>query len=140
MGVYGAIEVSTITGAGTPTLTLKYTNSAGTADKTATNITSTIDTSPIGAFYPIALAAGDDGIQRAQSLTLSTTWTSGTIHAVLYRVLARLELPMMNLTYALDALTGGFARLYDNTVPFLLFVPSATSYTQISGHVIFSQG
>ena len=140
VGVYGAIEVSGATGAGTPTLTLKYTNSAGTADKTATNINATVASSAIGAFYPIALAEGDDGIQKAQSLTLSATWTSGTIHAVLYRVLARLELPMANLTYALDALTGGFPRLYDDTVPFLLFVPSGTSYTQIAGQMIVSQG
>jgi len=140
VGVYGAIEVSGATGAGTPTLTLKYTNSAGTADKTATNINATVASSAIGAFYPIALAEGDDGIQKAQSLTLSETWTSGTIHAVLYRVLARLELPMWNLTYALDALTGGFPRLYDNTVPFILFVPAATSYTQIAGQMIVSQG
>src|SRR4030043_945755 len=86
--VYGAVEVSAATGAGTPALTLKYNNQSGTANKTATNINATVATSIAGTFYPIGLAAGDRGIRLAQSLTLSATWTSGTIHVVLYRIIA----------------------------------------------------
>lgn len=140
LGVYAAVEVSSGTGVGTPTLTLKYTNSAGTQDKTATNVVPTVASSIFGTFYPIGLAAGDVGIQKAQSLTLSATWTSGTIHVVLYRILARLELTGANVPNAIDALTSGFPRLYDNTVPFLVFIPSTTTTTNISGHVIWTQG
>ena len=138
--IYGAVEVSGATGAGTPTLTLKYTNSGGTTGKTATNITATVASSAIGAFYQIGLAAGDVGIRRAESLTLSATWTSGTIHVVLYRVLARLELTAANVPNAVDIITGGFARIYDNSVPFLVFIPSATTASNITGHVIWTQG
>jgi hypothetical protein len=84
------------------------------------------------------LAVGDRGIRKAQSLTLSATWTSGTIHVVLYRILARLEL-LAQIPNAIDALTGGFVRLYDNTVPFLVFIPSTTTTSNITGHVIWSQ-
>lgn len=52
-GVYGAVEVSANTGAGTPTLTLKYTNQSNTASKIATNIIPTVATSIAGTFYPI---------------------------------------------------------------------------------------
>jgi len=137
--VYAGIEVSTVTAAGTPTITVKYTNQSGTTGKTATNIVSTVASSIAGTFYPIGLAAGDTGIQKAESIQLSATWTSGTIHTVLYRVLARLEL-QAQIGNAIDALTGGFPRLYNNTVPFLIFIPNTTTTSNISGQVIYSQG
>lgn len=139
-GVFAAVEVSGATGAGTPTLTHKYTNQAGTADKTATNIDATVATSAAGAFYRIGLAAGDTGVRKSQSLTLSATWTSGTIHTVLYRVLARLELTGANIPNAVDAITGGFPRLYNDTVPFLVFIPNTTTASYISGQAIWTQG
>jgi hypothetical protein len=137
--VFAGVEVSTATGAGTPTLTLKYTNQAGTTGKTATNVVSTVASSIAGTFYPIGLAAGDTGIQKAESLTLSATWTSGTIHVVLYRVLARLELTAQ-VGNAIDSLTSGFPRLHNNTVPFLIFIPNTTTTSNISGQVIYTQG
>lgn len=132
------VEVSAATGAGTPTLTIGYTNSAGTASRTATNINAAVASSAIGAFYPIGLQAGDVGVRSVQTFTLSATWTSGTIHLVAYRVLARLELD--RLAGAVDALTGGLAKAYDNTVPFLIFIPNATTATTVSGHVVWAHG
>lgn len=140
VGVYAGVEVSTVTGAGAPTLTLGYTNQAGTASRTGTNSITTVASSLAGTFYPIGLQAGDTGIQKADSLTLSATWTSGTIHVVLYRELAKLQITQANVGSAIDMLTGGFTRLYDNTVPFLLFIPSTTTTSNISGQMIVSQG
>jgi hypothetical protein len=137
--VLAGVEVSGATGSGTPTLTLKYTNQGGVADKTAANIVPTVATSAIGTFYPIGLSAGDRGIQKAQSLQLSSSWTSGTIHVVLYRILARLEL-LAQMPNAIDAITGGFPRLYNDSVPFLIFIPTTTSTTNVSGHMIVTQG
>lgn len=139
-GVFAGVEVSANVGAGTPTLTLKYTNQAGTADKTATNILATAASPIKNTFYQIGLAAGDTGIQKAQSLTLSATWTSGTIHVVLYRVIARLELGVANTPNAIDSLSAGFPRMYDNTVPFLLFLPSTTTTSYIAGSMAWTQG
>ncbi len=139
VGVYAGVEVSSATGSGTPTLTLKYTNSSGTQNQTATNTVATVASSIAGTFHTIGLAAGDVGIQKAQSLTLSATWTSGTIHVVLYRVLARMELGPQ-IPNAMDLLTAGFTRMYDNTVPFLVFIPNTTTTSNISGNVIWTQG
>ncbi len=139
VGVFAGIEVSTVTGAGTPTLTFGYTNQAGTTGHSAVNTVPTVAASLAGTFYPIGLQAGDTGVQKAESLTLSATWTSGTIHAVLYRELARLELTNANTPNALDLLTGGFTELYNNTVPFLIFLPSTTTTSNISGNVVYSQ-
>ncbi len=140
LSVFAGIEVSTVTGAGAPTLTLKYTNQAGSTGKIGVNSVTTVASSLPGTFYPIGLAAGDTGVQKAESLTLSATWTSGTIHTVLYRELARLEITNANTPNALDLLTGGFTQLYDNTVPFVIFLPSTTTTSNISGNMIVSQG
>jgi len=138
VGVLAAVEVSSLVGAGTPTLTLKYTNQDGVADKTAVNIIPTVAASIAGTFYPISLANGDTGIQKAQSLTLSATWTSGTIHVVLYRVLAILGLAAL-LPNTIDAIQSGLPICWESTVPFLVFVPSTTTTSLIQGHILFTK-
>jgi hypothetical protein len=139
-GVLAGMEVSGVMGAGTPTITFKYTNQDNVAGNTATNVVAVVAASIAGTFYPIGLAAGDSGIRLAQSVQLSATMTSGTIHAVLYRILARLELTAPNIPNAIDALTSGFVRLYDNSVPFFIFIPNTTTTSNITGHVIWTQG
>jgi hypothetical protein len=140
VGVYAGVEVAIATGATNPAITVKYTNSAGTAGRTGTNIVANVASSIMGTFYPISLQAGDLGVQKAESITFASTQTSGTVQVVLYRVLARLELTTANVPNAVDALTSGFPRLYDNTVPFLIFIPSAVTTSNICGHAIWTQG
>lgn len=139
-GVLAGMEVSGATGAGVPTPTIKYTNQDNVANKVGANLVACVASSIAGTFYPFGLAAGDTGIRIPQSITLGVSWTSGTIHVVLYRILARLELTVANVPNAIDAITSGFVRLYDDTVPFLIFIPAATTTSNISGHVIWTQG
>lgn len=140
-GVMIAAEIYTNTGAGTPTLTMAYTNSTATGgSRTATNIVATVASSIAGTFYPLGLQAGDTGVRSIQTLTQSATWTSGSYGLVAYRELARLELTAANVPSAIDALTSGFPRLYDNTVPFIFFIPSTTTTSNISGSVVWTQG
>lgn len=139
-GVLCGMEISAATGIGTPTITMGYTNQAGTASRTATNIIATVASSAVGAFYPIGLQAGDTGVRSVQSITLSATWTSGTMNLVAYRVLSALELTAANVPNAIDALTGGFTRIYNGSVPFLVFLPSTTTAVNVSGQAIWTQG
>jgi len=134
------LEVTAATGAGTPTLTMSYTNDANASGKTGTGLLTGVGTSAIGAFYPMGLAAGDTGVRSIQTFTLSATWSSGSASLVAYRELARLEIPFGNIPNAIDALTSGMPRLFDNTVPFLIFIPSNTTASYISGSVIYTQG
>lgn len=138
-GVQLALEVSAATGAGTPTITVSYTNQAGTAGRTATNIIATVATSAIGATYFLGLQAGDTGVRSVQSLTLSATWTSGTINLVAYRKIAALPLQAL-VPNAMDSLTGAGQRLYNGVVPWLVFVPNTTTATTVSGTYIETQG
>ena len=57
-----------------------------------------------------------------------------------YRVLARLDLTSALNPGVLDAVTGGMPQLYNNTVPFLIFIPSTTTASNISGNLIYAQG
>jgi hypothetical protein len=137
--VYAGVEVSTATGAGTPTITLSYTNTAG-QPKTGTNTISTVASSIAGTFYPISLAAGDKGVQAVTGITLSATWTSGVIHVVLYRVIARLPLLGAGIPNSIDMYSGGFPRIYDDSVLSLIYLPSTTTSSNISGNLIVAQG
>lgn len=139
-GVMLGLEVSSATGSGTPTITVGYTNQSGTTSRSATNAVATVASSAAGAFYPIGLQAGDTGVRTPTSLTLSATWTSGTINLVAYRVLAALPLTQANVANELDALTSGMPRLFNGVVPFLLFIPNTTTASNISGTYVETQG
>ena len=140
VGVQLGVEISGATGSGTPIITVSYTDQDNNAGATGTNTVATVATSAAGTFYPIGLATGDTGVRSVQTLTLSATWTSGTMHLVAYRVLATLELGAAGLPNAIDALTSGMPRLYDTSVPFLIFIPQTTTTTQLSGSVVYTQG
>lgn len=146
-GVLLAIEVSgaTTNGSAITNMTATYTNQAGTGSKTAT-ISSTRPgggfpaSAAAGSFIPFELAAGDTGVRSVQALTKGTSLVTGTVHLVQYRVLATLGLSAANVEVALDFLTSGGPRIYDNTVPFVVFIPTATTATTVSGSMIVTQG
>lgn len=139
-GVYIGLEIVTATGSGAATPSISYTNSAGTSGKTSTTVDTYAATSAAGMFFRLGLAAGDTGVRSIQSVTLGVSMTSGSISLVAYRILAMLELPFAAIPNALDALSLGMPRCYDNTVPFLLFMPQGTTTTQLTGSLVFTQG
>jgi hypothetical protein len=139
-GVYIGFEVSSATGAGASVISINYTNSAGTAGRTGAAIDAYLASSVAGSFYRLGLAAGDVGVRSIQSFTSTVSMTSGVVHLVAYRVLATLELAAANLPNALDAVTGSLPVAFDGTVPFFIYLPSATAQTQLTGTVTFAQG
>lgn len=138
-GVLLALEISAAAGAAAPTITVSYTNQAGTASRTGTNILATANSPAIGATYFIGLQAGDTGVRSVQSLTLSTSWLSGTMNLVAFRILAALDLQAL-VPNAIDFLTGGGPRLYNGVVPWLVFIPNTTTATLVTGSYIETQG
>lgn len=139
-GVLVGIEVSAACGAAAPAPTLTYTNQAGTGSRTASLSFPTANSPAAGSFFPFGLQAGDTGVRSIQSLTLGTSWVSGTINLVAYRVIAALELTGAFVPNAIDAITSGFQKLHNGTVPFLIFIPSTTTTSSISGQMIVTQG
>ena len=141
-GVLVAVEVSAAVGAASPAMTLQYTNQAGTAGRSASLVTGTtaLSAAAAGSMFLFGLQAGDTGIRSVQSLTLGTSWVSGTINLVALRILAALELPIAATPNSLDALTGGMPRLYNGAVPFMAILPSTTTATIVSGAYVETQG
>lgn len=85
-GVNAAILVTAATtnaGAITNT-TISYTNQDGVSGRTGTMV-SFPATAVAGTFVPFALQAGDSGVRSVQSVTLGTSYVTGSISLVLYR-------------------------------------------------------
>ena len=140
VGVYIGLEISSATGAGAATPSISYTDESGNAGSTGNMQVTYAASSATGTFYPFTLAAGDTGVRSIQSCTLGVSMTSGSISLVAYRPLATIEIPQGGIPYAVDALTSGMPRLYDNTVPFILYIPQTTTTTLTTGTVVYTQG
>ena len=136
--VMAAIEWSATGGAGTPTVTLTYTDQDGNTGATGTF--TGVASPPVGTFEIFTLAAGDTGIRAPTSFIQSATRTSGTMHLVLFRVLAQVEVTAANIGNAIDALTSGLPRIYDDSVLQIVWFPTATTATTIVGQYIETQG
>lgn len=136
--VMAAIEWSATGGAGVPTVTLTYTDQDGNTGNTGTF--TAVASPPVGTFEIFTLAAGDTGVRVPSSFQQSATRTSGTMHLVLFRVLAQVEVTSANIGNAIDALTSGMPRIYDDSVLQLVWFPSATTATNFIGQYIETQG
>lgn len=138
-GVIVALEIRTTTGAAAAqTSTLEYTNQAGTSGRVGSfNTAFYVPASGVGGFIPFSLQTGDTGVRSVQSITLNTSLISGNVHLVAYRLLAMVHLKRNGLLANDDALHCGMVRLYDNTVPMLLYNGTATN---IHGYFAYSQG
>ena len=136
-----ALEVSTATTNASPvtTITASYTNSDGTAGRTAT-MASFPATAVAGTFVPFQLQAGDIGVRSVQSVTLGTSLAAGAVHVVAYDTFATVACPVPNVAGEVNAITGGFPRLWNNTVPFLVWVPSSTTAVTLVGAMSVAQG
>jgi len=139
-GILLALEVSSGVGSGTPTITVTYTNSAGTGSHTGGFVLPWTASSKTGSFYPIALQAGDIGVRSVQTIQLSNSMSSGQFVLVAYRVLAQVEIDVAATANAVDLLTSGFPRLYNGVVPFLVFIPANTTAPSFCGQYSETQG
>lgn len=135
------MEVRTATTNAAPitNTTMSYTNSAGTAGQTGT-ITSFPANAVAGTFVPFNLAAGDVGVRSVQNVTLGTSYVTGSIGLVAYRIIAIAGIPTPNVTTKTDLVQLGFPTMYDNSVPFLLYGLTGTAGGTFNGSVVFAQG
>jgi hypothetical protein len=99
-GVFAALLTTAALGnAGTITnTTITYTNSDGTGSRTGTFsalVGWQAPASPvIGTWMPFQLQAGDRGIRTIQSITLGTSYVSGSMSLVMYRPLLSIPNPL----------------------------------------------
>ena len=140
VGVFLALEISAAAGAAAPTITATYINSSGVSGHTGAAIYGTSNSPAAGTFYMLGVAAGDVGVQALQSVALGSSWLSGTMNMVAYRVIASLEIPGAYQGNAIDLVTSGMPQMFNGTVPFLVFIPSNTTASYVNGAFSVTQG
>ena len=119
--------------------TISYTNSAGTAGRTARLSATAPNNFPatpvIGTVVWFELDAGDVGVQSIQSVTLNTTLTSGTASVFIARKLIDVPVATGNIQYQTLLNNGNGVVLYDNACILPFAQTSTTSATNIQGTV-----
>lgn len=137
VGIYAGILVTAATtnGAAVTNTTLSYTNSDGVAGRTAT-MASFPQTAVVGTFVPFQLQAGDKGIRSIQSVTLGTSYVTGSISLICFNPMVSTSVPLANagsLAYPkkLDL------RLYDGHCLLPFWVASSTTIVSLNGNIYF---
>jgi len=139
-GVFLALEVSATTGnAGAITnTTVSYTNSAGTAGRTAT-LSSFPITGVTGTWVPFSLQAGDLGVRSVQSITLGTSYVSGAVHLMAWRLVASIPTPNSNVGNSLDIFGLNSPAVWDASALQLVYFCTGTPVGGVSGELWYAQ-
>jgi hypothetical protein len=108
-GVMAGIVVYTIIGTTATTVTISYTNQAGTSGRTSTATTfGGSNFREQNSFIPIPLQTGDTGVKSIESVTvLATTGTAGNFGVCLYKPLSMISLERTTGQAPLDAVSSG---------------------------------
>ena len=122
--------------------TVSYTNSDGTAGRTAT-LTAIVGsqapaTPVIGTLIWFNLQAGDKGVRSIQSITLGTSWVSGSISLLICRDIATIGTTIPNVSAQKVIGTPGI-RLYNGSCLLHCVLASATTATFFSGELTIAE-
>ena len=155
-GVQAIVVPSTVMGAATPTITLGYTNSAGTASRatpsapalplgnTAAAVSSVVysgtGSGKYGPFMP--LANGDAGIRSVQSINLSASYVSGVLNLLLVKPLLTLPMTTIGVAAERDLLNQvpSLPKVYDGAcLAWMMYAGAATpTNSPFYGHLDFA--
>lgn len=123
--------------------TISYTNSQGTAGRTATlsaNVGGQFPATPlIGTVVWFDLQAGDTGVKSIENITLNTTLTSGTMSLIIARPLATGIVPTINIFMSNKLNNGSGIRLYDNSCIHLFYLATTTGAVLMASSVVTSE-
>ena len=119
--------------------TVSYTNSDGTGSRTATLsaiVGSQAPATPvIGTLIWFNLQAGDKGVRSIQSISLNTSWVSGSISLMITRDIATIGTTIPNVNAQKIIGTPGI-RLYNGTCLLHCNLASATTATFYAGELV----
>ena len=141
------VYVTSALSAASNVFTLTYTNQAGTGSKTTPNITtvaSAVANRSVNLNMFVELAAGDTGVRSIDSITAVSGAGTGTICVALVRVLARINIPLINTVIERNyyADMPGWKSLYDDTCFDWILTPSgaAANGTLMTGNILVASG
>lgn len=123
--------------------TISYTNSDGTAGRTATLsaiIGSQAPATPvIGTIIWFNLQAGDKGVRSIQSITLNTSWVSGSISLFIARDIASVGTQVANIPSPPKKLSEPGVRLFNGTCLLHCILASAATATFFNGELAIQE-
>lgn len=136
-----ALEASATTGNAAPitNTTVSYTDSGGTAGRTA-SVTSWPTGAPSGTFVPLTMTTGTNGVRSVQSITLGTSYVSGQVHLVAYRLIASMVFSTTNVGVSANWTALGLPTVWDNSILQVVYWPTSTSPGVVSGSITYAQG
>lgn len=106
------IEINVALAATASTITLTYTNQAGTASRTGT---CALPASAIsGRMFPVVLQSGDSGIRSIQTISIGTAVATGSMNIVVLRALNDIGASIAGGKEIQDYALTGLPRIYDN--------------------------
>lgn len=123
--------------------TISYTNSNGTSGKTGSFSTfGSIASAPNGNLVPFSLASGDVGVQSIQSITLGTSYVSGTLSLIMLREVAYIPLSGRGGTggVVMDWAQLNFPQLYNGTALSCYSAMTDLTASIILGEIVYAQG
>lgn len=123
--------------------TISYTNSDGTAGRTATLsaiVGSQAPATPvIGTIIWFNLQAGDKGVRSIQSITLGTTWVSGSISLFIARDIASVGTQVANIPAPPKRFSEPGVRLWNGTCLLHCCLASAATATFFNGELVIQE-
>jgi hypothetical protein len=129
-------EIYSIIGTTSTTLTMTYTNQAGTGSKTSTINIGATGFREVTRMQRIPLAAGDSGIQSIQQVQLSaTTGTAGNFGITIAQPLAWIPVGVAGTMGWRDYTTGlpGIPVINPDACLALMFIPSSATAPELFG-------
>lgn len=140
-GVLIGLEVEVATGAVDPGAVLTYTNQAGVTGRTGTPIIPPgAAAQAVGNMLIFSLQGNDSGVRTVESLTYTASWLVGTVHLVAFRPLLQVPISGNNRSNFADEMSGGFPRLFDGSVPYVISISGSGGGVGCVGNVTFSAG
>ncbi|MCC6269502.1 MAG: hypothetical protein IT300_18250 [Dehalococcoidia bacterium] len=133
------VAVATTNGAVINNTTISYTNSQGTAGRTAT-LEAVVGmqipaTAVAGTLVWFKLQAGDTGVQSIQSITLNTSLGAGTVHLIVARPIVQVSTVVVGMPANAVGIENPGIRLYNGTCLIHCYRASATTATVVGGIV-----
>lgn len=117
--------------------TVSYTNSDGTAGRTATleNVVGMMipATPVVGTIVWFKLQAGDKGVRSIQSITLGTSLVTGSVSLLVARWLPFISTTVVGVGANMQGVENPGVRLYDGTCLLHCYRASATTATVVGG-------
>lgn len=121
------LEVTTAVSATATTVSISYTNQAGTAGRTSV-VTASLSGLTVNRLFDIALQSGDSGVQSIQSVTVGgTVATTGAVNVIVLRPLWNNRVAIANAGGVDGVDRTGLPQVFVTTAFFVTCIPDSTS-------------